>query len=229
MKIDYLKTTLFTLFLLFMGSVASAQESIMTEINYPFLEKLIELAKHNYPKNKIQKLQEQQSKTALAAAKISYLDLVNLSYYYRPADRLALSPDNPFIFNGFQVGLTISPGIFLQKPSEVKQARMEYDIAKLQSKDFENILSNQVKSAYYLYISLLNDLKMKTEVYQDMNTLFEDVKFKYEKGEVDIETYSNSRIAASQANSDFNSTEMAFLNAQDALEELIGMKIAEVK
>ncbi|MGK6353294.1 TolC family protein [Parapedobacter sp. DT-150] len=208
---------------------SSAQESIMGEINYSQLESYIQLAKSNYPKSKILKVEEERSKSQVSAAKISYLDFVDVSYYYRPGDRAALNPDNPFVFNGFQFGITLSPGSFLQKPFEVKQAKAEHEIAKLQRLDYERVLESEVKSRYYDYIFLLNEIKVKTEEAQASKALFEDTRLKFERGEAQIESYSSARTNFTAASTALSQIEVNFLKAKDALEEIIGTTLNEVQ
>lgn len=207
----------------------SAQESIMGEIDYSQLENYIQLAKDNYPKSKILKVEENRSKSQVAAAKVSYLDLMNVSYFYRPADRAALNPDNPFVVNGFQFGVTLSPGVFFQKPFEVKQAKAEHEIAKLQRMDYERVLESEVKSRYYDYIYLLNELKVKTEEAQANKALFDDTRLKFERGEAELESYNTARSNFSVASTALSQVEVSFLKAKDALEEIIGMKLNEVQ
>ncbi len=220
---------IFFIALLLVGSQAFAQESIMGEINYEFLEKLITLAKENYPQSKIVKIQESRSKSAVAATKVSYLDLINVSYFYRPENRTALNPENPFIFNGFQVGLSLSPGVFFQKPSEVKQAKAEYEIAMLQSKSYDATLENEVKSRYYNYVQLFHELRIRTQEAQDNKVSFETVRNSYESGEAELEDYNQGKATLTQAGLTLVQTEISYLKAKDALEEMIGRKIEDVK
>jgi len=215
--------------LLLIGGQSFAQESIMGEINYEFLEKLITLAKENYPQSKMAKIQEERSKSAVTAAKVSYLDLINVSYFYRPENRTALNPENPFIFNGFQVGLSLSPGVFFQKPSEVKQAKAEYEMTLLQTKSFETTLTNDVKSRYYNYVQLLYELRIRTQESQDSKISFETIRVSYESGEAELEEYSQAKATATQAGLALVQTEINYLKAKDALEEIIGRKIEEVQ
>src|SRR5690606_40641414 len=51
----------------------SAQESLLGEINYSQLESYVQLAKDNYYKSKILKVEEERSKSEVGAAQISYL------------------------------------------------------------------------------------------------------------------------------------------------------------
>ncbi len=220
---------LIVVMLVFLGGALSAQTSFLSDVNYGHLEKLISLALENYPRTNILKIQEREANNSIGMARMSYLDVVNVSYFYRPEDRATLNPENPFVFNGFQLGLTISPGIFFQKPYEVKSAKMAHEVSKLQIVDAERTLITRVKSVYYDYIAARNDVRLKGELYQELNTLFEEVKFKYEKGEATLEAYSSARTSSLQANGDLSESEVAYLRAKDELEELIGVSLDDVK
>lgn len=206
-----------------------AQESILDKIDYVYMEKLIELAKENYPNSKIQKIQESRSRAAVRAAKVSYLDIINISYFYRPEDRAALNPNNPFLFNGFQLGLSLSPGLFFQKPFEVKQAKSEYQIAQLETKNMEVALETVVKSSYYDYILTLNEVRTTTEEVQTARTLVDDLRVKFEKGEAELDRYTSARATLAANTTSLIRAEVNYLKRKDALEELIGMRLDEVK
>src|SRR5690606_15002975 len=141
------RTVLFVVLVLFSTNVA-AQESIFDDINLNVLEQLIELAKQNYPERQIYKQQENVSDLEVKASKWAYLDFVNVNFFYRPQDRSTINPENPYIVSGGQVGVSCNPGNYLQKPFQVKRAKAEREIAKLESEAFDPALANQVKGAY---------------------------------------------------------------------------------
>lgn len=207
---------------------AFPQNSVMEEVNYGYLEKLIDLAKVNYPRNKILDFQEKSAKSVLTASKLSFLDIGSVSYIYRPQNRLALNPENPFMFNGFQFSVSVNPGSFFQKPMEVKQAKAAYEIAKLEKEDYQNVLKNEVKSRYYNYLQLRNELTMANQEAQDAKLLFERIRGQYEVGEAELEDYSERKTSATQTALIKMRTEVEYLKAKDALEEIIGVSLDEV-
>lgn len=211
-----------------LGLNVSAQESIIDEIDYVFLEKLILIAKESNPQKKILEIQEKRSKSMVSAAKISYLDVLSVSYFYRPEDRYAYNPENPFVFNGFQLGVNLSPGTFFQKPSEIKQAKAEYEVAALENKRYEITLETEVKSRYYNYIFGLQQLKMRTSEAQDAKLSLESLRTRYESGEAELEEYNRVKQAGTQADLILAQSEIDYLKAKDALEEIIGRKINDV-
>src|SRR5690606_31835762 len=116
------------------------------------------------------------------ASKWAYLDFVNVNFFYRPQDRSTINPENPYIVNGGQVGVSFNPGNYLQKPFQVKRAKAEREIAKLESEAFDTALANQVKGAYYDYVFSLNEITTGTQAAQDADAFLEDARLKFERG-----------------------------------------------
>ena len=217
-------------FLIISGIVSTyGQQSIVSQINYNQLEKYIQSAKDNYPRRQIMALNTEVAAAGVPAAKVSLLDLFNASYIYRPDGAIAINAGNPFLVNGFQFGVNMSLGSFLQKPYQIKQAKSEHKIAQLEQQEYDVILANEVKNRYYEYILQLNELKLKTQSAQDNKTVSDDMRYKFEKGEITLQAYNSSRISASGADSSRIQAEIEFLKAKDALEDIIGKKLEQVK
>jgi len=216
--------------LLILSGIATTygQQSIVSQINYTQLEKYIQSAKENYPRRQIMALNTEVLGADVPAAKLSYLDIFNASYIYRPNQTLALNPANQFIVNGFQFGVNMTIGNFLQKPYQVRKAQSELKIAQLEEKEYDAILTNEVKSRYYAYILQLNELKLKTQSAQDNKTVADDMRYKFEKAEITLQAYNTSRVISSGTDSSRIQTEIDFLKAKDALEEIIGKKLEEI-
>jgi outer membrane protein TolC len=208
---------------------AVAQESIIPEIKYADLDKYIALAKQNYPRRKIFETRQEVLKTAIPMANFSYLDMFSASYFYRPEKRAVIDPLNPYNVNGFQFSVNFNLGNFLQKPYMVKRAKAEYKISQLEAEEYDTQLEMEVKTRYYDYIQLVNQLKIATQSAQDSKEVSDGVRRRFEKGEVTLDVYSQSRINQSAASTARIEAEIAYLKAKDALEEIIGEKLSEVK
>src|SRR5690554_983719 len=191
-------------------SKASAQETIMAEINYTQLERYIEMAKAYYPQRQILNEQENIAKNQHTMANISYLDLFSANYYYRPEEREALNSYNPYVTNGFQLGVGINLGTYLQKPFLAKSAKSNVKIVQLEKKILDTQLEKEVKNRYYNYILQLRELKLKTIEAQDINGTFQSVTNRFEKGEITIEEYNTARSAVSTAGSNRMQTELNY-------------------
>src|SRR5690554_5624527 len=113
-----------------------AQESIISEINYQHLEKLIDLAQENNFRKKIFEATEVSSRAGITAAQASYLDMFHAAYYYRPNRRPSVNIDNPYLVNGFQFGVNLNLSTLVRTPGLVKQAKKQHEISELERKEY---------------------------------------------------------------------------------------------
>jgi len=167
-------------------------------------------------------------------SKLSYLDLFSASYFYRPDQNTVITTPgsttaNPYSVNGFQFGVNLNLGSFLQKPYMVKRAKAEYKVAKLEAQEYEATLENDVKRRYYTYIREITQLKINTQSVQDNQNVADNLKNKFTKGEITLDTYNQSRINLANANTSKIDSEVNLLLAKDQLEEIIGQKLSEIK
>jgi len=210
-------------------STAKAQETIMDEINYGQLDKFIQMAKEHYPQRKILNEQENIAKNTHTMANISYLDIFNANYYYRPDEQQALDVMNPYVTNGFQFGITLNLGTYLQKSYQAKSAKSNVKIVQIEKQILDAGLEKEVKNRYYNYIQQLRELKLKTIEAQDVNGSYQSITNRFEKGEITLEEYNTARAAVSAVASTKMQTELDYLRAKDDLEEIIGTRLAELK
>ncbi|WP_231427159.1 TolC family protein [Pedobacter sp. Leaf250] len=215
--------------ILFLNSKVNAQETVIASVNQSDVEKYIALAKKNYAKRKVQEATSESFKQDINVAKMSYLDLFGASYIYRPPGKTVIDPINPYNVNGFQLGVNFNLGSFLQKPFNVKKAKANYMIAKFQQLDFDNELVVEVKKRYYDYLQQKSLLKVYTKSAQDSKGVAESARYRFEKGQVTLDVYNESRIAQTSAMSLQIQTESDFLKAKDLFEEIIGQELADVK
>ncbi|WP_316833063.1 TolC family protein [Pedobacter aquatilis] len=224
---NLLKITLASL--LFVSVSAFSQETIIPEIKYADLEKYIDLAKQNYPKLKLTKERSEGIKTNIPIAALGYLDMFSGSYFYRPQKQAVLDPVNPYSVNGFQFGVTVSLGTLISRPLLIKRAKSDYKAAKLEEKDYENQLVLLVKSRYYDYIQSINLLKLSAQLASDNKGVAESLRLRFEKSEITLDVYNQSRILQFNAYQAKIAAETTFLKSKDLLEEVIGAKLADVK
>jgi outer membrane protein TolC len=215
--------------LLFVTSNSYAQESILKDINYSDLQKYIDLAKQNYSVKKISDAQKEVVKLGVTTAKLSYLEMFNSSYFYRPNRSAVIDVVNPYNVNGVQFGVSLNLGNFLQKPFAVKRAKAQYNIAVLESEQTDVLIGMEVKRRYYDYIQQISQLKISTKSAQDNKGVAENLRSKFEKGEITLDAYNQSRVNQSESDSQKIQAEVNFLKSKDLLEEIIGMKLSDVK
>ncbi|WP_316839596.1 TolC family protein [Pedobacter gandavensis] len=220
--------------LMFFSLDTFAQESIIGEVNYKDLEKYITLARQNFPRKQLLDTRVEGAHTAIPINTLSYLDIFSASYFYRPDNNPVITAPgvpnaNPYSVNGVQLGINLNLGSFLAKPYLGKRAKAEYKIAKLEAEEYGNTLVVEVKKRYYAYIQQITQLKINTQSVQDNKNVADNLKYKFEKGEISLDTYNQSRINLSSALTSKIQSEVSLLTAKDALEEIIGMKLSDVK
>jgi len=229
------KITALSIILMGLSTIkASAQESIIPDINYAMLDKYIAAAKDYFPRRQVIKHQEDISKIGITTATLSYLDLFTASYFWRPGEKTAIADPsnpslNPYVFNGVQIGISMNLGGFAIKPFAVRRAKLEYKVAKLQTQDYEITLVRDVRQRYYNYIQALAELKIRTQTSQDNSSVAANAKTKFERGEIQLDNYNTARLLLSESNSRQIQSEVAYLNAKDVLEEIIGKKLSDIK
>lgn len=213
------------LLLMMGGSTVSAQESILGQVNKADIEQYIALAKQNYLKRKIQGVSTEALKNDVTMAKISYLDIFNASYFYRPQGNTVIDPVNPYNINGFQFGVNINLGALLQKPYIVKKAKANYKVAQLEALDFDTQMVVEVKKRYYNYLQEKARLKVLTQSASDSRGVAESLRRKFERSETSLEVFNQSRVTQSSAETLKVEAEGNYLKAKDLLEEIIGQEI----
>ncbi len=223
-----LKMPSFFLLLLFASMRISAQESIIAEIDHAKVAKLVALAKEYNVQRQILEATEKTAKTNVTMSSLSFLNGVSASYYYRQRGSAVISDLDPYLLNGFQLGVGISLASLISTPAQIRQSKRQLQIARLQTEDFERTLENNVKARYYNYILLSNELRNRTIEVQDVRAQYERIQSSFELGETDFETYTAARSMLAAANSALVNTEVGFLVAKDELEALIGVPIESV-
>ncbi|MCE7059876.1 TolC family protein [Dyadobacter sp. CY343] len=213
-------------FFTFLAS-AKAQNSLADEISYPYLEKLVELAKKNYPKLKLYQARVDAGDYNAKKMKLSYFEILSFSYLYSP-DRLA-STINPNFLNGYQFGFFVNIGSLLQKPALIKQAKSELRAVEHDRDTYMLNLEADVKQRYFAFSQYKVLLRLKADALHDVESLAQELKYKYEKGETSLEEYSKALVVISDRQQARVSAEADVLISKSALEELLGQKLEDIK
>jgi outer membrane protein TolC len=241
---------LYTIVTLFMVSFfaaalsAKAQNTLIPEISEPFIDKLINTAKANYPRLKSLNNRINIAQGNISRAKLSYLDALTFSYVYQPNNTFNLNAlqtvtgdgatgagvtNRTSLFQGAQFGVFFNLGGFLQKPYAVKQARQELAIVNNDMQETFITLTSQVKKRYYTYLQKLTLLKLQMQTSTDADNLMRDLKYKFEKGEESLDSYTRARISNTQQIQSKINAEVDLFIAKTDLEEILGEKLENIK
>ncbi len=206
---------------------AKAQESMVQDVSYLFLEKLIATARENYPIIKQNQIKENIASLQVKNQQLDWFTPFNLIYFSAPNNGLNFA--NPQFFSGFQVGINLNVGDLLQNPVNVKVARKNLEFTQQLTAQFDNNLEMEVKTRYFTYIQQLNNVKLFTKSLQDSQGLLNDLKVRYERGEVTFQNYSEGLISFSTISQSKIESEAGFLTAKAAIEELTVTKLEDIR
>lgn len=218
---------LFIIILLLAFNQAIAQESMMPEVSFEYLEKLVKIAKENYPKAKMYQARVKVAETSIEKAKWSFLDVLTFSYLYSPNNSITIV--NPSLLNGSQVGVFLNVGSFLQKPAMLKQAKEEKNVYQYDKEANDLNIESEVKQRYYAYIQQLTILKVRSQSVLDVESMMKDVKYRYQKGEETLSEYNKVLVLYANNVQEKINTEASMLAAKASLEELLGKKLEDIK
>lgn len=207
--------------------VTKAQESILSEVSYFYMEKLIAAARENNPRNKVFSSQISVAKSNLAQQKTSWLDPFSFSYIYRSNTTLDIVTAD--LLRGYQLSVSVNPGVYLKKPFMVKAAKDQVEIARAEKSEYDNQLEAEVKQRYLTYLQHLNVLKLRTRIVLDNEGIFKTVSAKYERNELNFESYNQASISLNSAYEAKITAEASLAIAKAALEELTVKKLEEIK
>ncbi|PJE47260.1 MAG: hypothetical protein CUR34_06965 [Sediminibacterium sp.] len=214
-----------SLFLVGNSDQVKAQESMIPELSYPFLEKLIFTAKQNYPLVKINSRKINFANYNVQRAKLSWFDFFTLSAFYSPSTSVTLTNAT---LTGIQIGLFINFSNIVQKPTVIKQSKEELAIAQLTADQYLITLETDVKNRYFRYMQALSVLRVQNQNAIDIEALYKQIKFRYERGEETLENYTKLMVQNGDQKQKIIDAESAVLIAKNTLEELVGKKLEEV-
>ncbi len=229
------KCCLLSFFLIISVSLYSynlkAQESILQDISYLYVEKLIATAKENYPRLKSLESEIEIAKKDLNIAKTSWLDPFSFQYVSRSndANANAVNLTTADILTGYQFGISVNPGSLLSKPGNVKKAKEQINIARYNKEEYNLTLEAEVKKRYFVYLQYKNSLTSLNNIYLDAQNNFNVVKLAYQKAETTLEQYNAASTTFSQAYQTKLQGEANYVSAKASLEELTVKKLEEIK
>lgn len=200
---------------------------IQDEISFEYLEKLIETARNNYPRGAAYQSRVDLAEKGVKKAKLSYFDIISFSYLISPFNRTPAL--NPNMLTGYQFGFFANVGSLLQKPTVIRQAKDELKIIEKEKEVYELSLEADVKRRYFEYIKVRALYRVVAQSVLDSQSMMEDIKYRFERGEVTFETYNQAlldKINRLQTKVSFAGD---VLIAKSSLEELLGKKLEAVQ
>ncbi|QDW26966.1 TolC family protein [Pedobacter sp. KBS0701] len=222
----------FFIFTLLKLNSVLAQESILSEVSYLYMEKLVATAKANYPRVGSLGNQINVAKSDLSGARLSWLEPLSFQYVARSnqaTSNTVVDLQTADLLTGYQFGIAINPGSLLTKPSQIKKAKEQLKIAQSNQAEYYLQLEAQVKSRYVTLLQFQKSLAPINDMYITAQSNFENMKIKYQKAEITFAEYNSASNSLSNALQAKLQMEASYLNAKISLEELTVKKLEEIK
>ncbi|AMR32678.1 hypothetical protein A0256_15235 [Mucilaginibacter sp. PAMC 26640] len=204
-----------------------AQESMIPDINYQFMEKLIATAKKNYPEIKVRQSQVNVARAAVSQAAAGWFNAFTASYIYSPKNSINLI--QPTLFNGYQLTFSINIGQVLTTPFAVRGAKATVKVAEYQQAEYNLALESTVKKLYFQYLTAQAELRLRSGAIIDGETAVKQLKYSFQKNETTFQVYNEALTSLYQQGGFKVQAELAMLTAKTNLEEVLGVKLEEVK
>lgn len=216
-------------FLISAPALLKAQENILSDFSYLYMEKLIAVAKENYPRNKIFENRITMANNNLSIAKASWLDPLSFNYVNR-TNIYNIDGVNSSILSGYFLNINFSPAsILVKKPYQVKNARSEVIVANAERDEYALQLEAEVKRRYTVYVQNLQTLKLVNQRVIDAESTFTNMKAKYERSEISFKEFNDVSTFVTSVKESKVSAEANLLTSKFQLEELLTVKLEDIK
>lgn len=207
---------------------SKAQESIMSEFSYLYMEKLIAIAKEKYPRNKILENGIDVAKNNISIAKSSWLDPFSLSYANR-SNIYGIEGVSSSSLNGYFFNIAFLPASIIKKPFEVKNAKTKLETANAERDEYSLQLETEVKRRYTLYVQSLHVLKLSNQRLIDAESTYTNMKTSYERSEISFKDFNEASNFFTTAQQAKVAAEADILTSKFQLEELLTVKLEDIK
>lgn len=213
------------------GAYLKAQQAILPEISYLYVEKLIAAAKENYPRIKSLNSQVEAAKNDLSIAKVSWFEPLSFQYVARSNNAQAnlVNVTIQDFLTGYQFGVSFNPASLFSKPATVKKAKKQIDIAKFNKEEYELNLEAEVKTRYFSFLQAQKSLRPLTDAFLDAESNLKVVRLSFQRAEVKLEQFNLASISYNQAFAAKLQAETTYLTSKALLEELTVKKLEEIK
>lgn len=225
-------------FLMLMSSAALAQQVDYNKIILPdytkspdFSERLVQLAWRNHPNNEVFRKEVDIGNYATRQSAAAWLDIFRAT---GNLNEFTLSPQSDVFGRSafwprYNLSASISLGQFISIPLQTKMNRAKAVQAQANLNAQKLAVRNAVLKAYNEYIMREEVYKVQSQLLLDNETAHKLVEQRFKNGETNFETYSASLASYSSMNIARMDAEKNYKNAKLDLEQLIGMRLEDVR
>lgn len=232
-----MKSLIFTLLLVLssgaFGQIVDYNEVITPDSIEPanFEARLVRLAWQNYPLNRTYDANMKIAEAKVKEEKMGWLDPLTLNLNYGEPHFQANKDTtfNSIFFPRYMLSLNLNVGRVFSTPHRVKQAEQQREIAAANYDAQKLRLRAEVIARYRTYLTNLELLKLRIKSQEDAYSTYLDLTQKFQQGTVDLEIFTQSALAYNHATEEKIQAEGDVAITKARLEELIGVKLEEVR
>ncbi len=198
--------------------------------NIEFEEKLVQLAWKNHPSNQLlsNNLQVAKHDTKIAASE--WLNTIRITGNLNEFTIDQSDPnDRAQFFPRYNFGVQIPLGIFSGTSNQVKKGRQLEQVAQHNIDAQKLAVRAQVLMYYNNYLMYREILNLKSQELEEATSSFVLLEQRFKSGEEKYDRYSAGLSALNKVKIDRVQAQTNYLNAKLELEQLIGIKLEEVK
>ena len=193
-------------------------------------EKLVRLAWNNYPTNEIAKREVEKAKYNVTVAGSGWLNRITLQGNLNEFNIDPSANPNPNnFFPRYNIGVNIPLGIFTETSRKVKIAKEDYKISQLNLNEQKLTLRAEVLKRYQNYLSAKELLKINTEAENDSYNSYLLIEEQFKSGEISVAQYMSTSKLYNDQRAVKTRSENLYQESVISLEEIIGIKLEDVK
>jgi outer membrane protein TolC len=200
--------------------------------NLEFEEKLVQLAWKNHPSNQLLYNNLQIAKHDTKIASSEWLNTIRITGNLNeftidqsgdPADNRAQ------FFPRYNFGLQIPLGIFSGTSNQVKKGRQLEQVAQHTLDAQKLAVRSQVLTTYNTYLMYREIFNLRSQELEEATASFVLLEQRFKSGEEKYDRYSAGLSTLNKVKIDRVMAQTDYSNSKLALEELIGLKLEDVK
>jgi outer membrane protein TolC len=226
------------IFFLMISTAAFSQNVDYNKIILPeavrttdFAEKLVQLAWKNNPTNEMYRREVDVANYEVKKSSAQWGEIVSVQ---TNLNEFVLNPgadiySRALFFPKYNLRGSISLGMLFTIPYTVKQNKERVLIAQSQVNSQKLLVRNNVLKAYNEYLMREQMFKIQSQLSLDSETSRKLLEQKFRNGEITFDVYSQSLNSFSATSLAQLQAERDYKNAKLDLEQLIGMKLEDVR
>lgn len=195
-----------------------------------FVERLISLALNKNPRVEILERQIKISKHNVTLKRYSFLEDISLA---GNMNEFTLNPEKyplaSTFFPRYNAGIRITLDQFITIPTETKKAKEENKIAIATMSGEKIAIKSQVLRLYQGYITSIELLKIQIKSLENLNPFFKKAEQDFRNGYIKLEEYTDIQDKYYKQSMEKVIAENSMAVAKINLEEIIGIRLEDVK